>query len=197
MLREKTDLKMARTGGYRRPAVWRPCGVTPHAALQNKSVVCSGSRVTISTVMKLRWSVKRGGIIVKRIQRALAHIYIYYPFNMFMSTKHTEQTSVTWMLKSNIGPLLQTLKMRLFFLRLFFLPPPPPPPFVVVVVCLFVWFVLDVIFEDLKVTGKTKRIIPSDDYSRHWMVPRGIRQCRNPALWRWVKGLLTQILPDE
>ena len=24
--------------------------------------------------MKLRWSVKRGGIIVKRIQRALAHI---------------------------------------------------------------------------------------------------------------------------
>ena len=28
------------------------------------------------TVMKLRWSVKRGGIIVKRIQRALAHIYI-------------------------------------------------------------------------------------------------------------------------
>ena len=56
---------MARTGGYRRSAVWRPCGVTPHTALQNKSVVCSGSRVTISTVMKLRWSVKRGGIIVK------------------------------------------------------------------------------------------------------------------------------------
>ena len=51
-----------RTGGYRRSAVWRPCGVTPHAALQNKSVVCSGSWVTISTVMKLRWSVKRGGI---------------------------------------------------------------------------------------------------------------------------------------
>ena len=65
---------MARTGGYRRSAVRRPCGVTPHAALQNKSVVCSGSRVIISTVMKLRWSVKRGGIIVKRIQRALAHI---------------------------------------------------------------------------------------------------------------------------
>ena len=36
MLREKTDLKMARTGGYRRSAVCRPCGVTPHAALQNK-----------------------------------------------------------------------------------------------------------------------------------------------------------------
>ena len=67
---------MARTGGYRQSAVWRPCGVTPHAALQNKSVVCSGSRVTISTVMKLHWSVKRGGIIVKRIQRALAHIKI-------------------------------------------------------------------------------------------------------------------------
>ena len=68
---------MARTGGYRRLAVWRPCGVTPHAALQNKSVVCSGSRVTISTVMKLHWSVKRGGIIVKRIQRALAHTHTY------------------------------------------------------------------------------------------------------------------------
>ena len=74
MLREKTDLKMVRTGGYGRSAVWRPCGVTPQATLQNKSVVCSGSRVTISTVMKLRWSVKLGGIIVKRIQRALAHI---------------------------------------------------------------------------------------------------------------------------
>ena len=67
---------MARSGGYRRSAVWKPCGVTPHAALENKSVVCSGSRVTISTVMKLRWSVKRGGIIVKRIQRALAHILV-------------------------------------------------------------------------------------------------------------------------
>ena len=58
--------EMPRTGGYRRSAVWRPCGVTPHTALQNKSrVVCSGSRVTISTVMKLRWSVKQGGINVE------------------------------------------------------------------------------------------------------------------------------------
>ena len=56
---------MAHTGGYRWSAVWRPCGITPHTVLQNKSVVCSGSQVTISTVMKLRWSVKRGGIIVK------------------------------------------------------------------------------------------------------------------------------------
>ena len=56
---------MARTGGYRRSAVWRPCGVTPHAALQNKSVVCSGSRVTISTVMKLHGSDNWGGIKVK------------------------------------------------------------------------------------------------------------------------------------
>ena len=56
---------MARTSGYRLSAVWRPCGVTPHAALQNKSVVCSGSRVTISTVMKLHGSDNRGGIIVK------------------------------------------------------------------------------------------------------------------------------------
>ena len=56
---------MARIGGYRRSAVWRPCGVMPHAALQNKSVVCSGSRVTNSTVMKLRGSVNRGGIIVE------------------------------------------------------------------------------------------------------------------------------------
>ena len=51
---------MARTGGYRRSG-----SVTPHAALQNKSVVCSGSRVTNSTVMKLRGSVNRGGITVE------------------------------------------------------------------------------------------------------------------------------------
>ena len=49
------------TGGYCRSAVWRPCG----AALQNKSVVCSGSRVTNSTVMKLHEFDNRGGIAVK------------------------------------------------------------------------------------------------------------------------------------
>ena len=65
---------MARTSGYRRSGVWRPCGVPQHAALQNKSVVCSGSRVTNSTVMKLHGSDNRGEITVKRIQRALAHI---------------------------------------------------------------------------------------------------------------------------
>ena len=47
---------MARTSGYRRSAVWRPCGVT---------------------VMKLHGSDNRGGITVKRLQRALAHIYNY------------------------------------------------------------------------------------------------------------------------
>ena len=71
ILREKTDLKMARTGGYRRSAVWRPCGITLHAALRNKSVVCSSSQVTISTVMKLHGSVKRGGIIVKTYKEHL------------------------------------------------------------------------------------------------------------------------------
>ena len=71
----KTDLKMPRTGGYRRSAVWRPCGVTPHAALQNKSVVCSGSRVTISTVMKLHWSVKRGGINVETYTKSTCSHY--------------------------------------------------------------------------------------------------------------------------
>ena len=62
---------MARTGGYRRSAVWRPCGVTLHAVLQNKSVVCSGSRVTNSTVMKLHGSDNRGGIIVKTYKEHL------------------------------------------------------------------------------------------------------------------------------
>ena len=66
---------MAHTGGYRRSVVWRPCGVMPHAALQNKSVVCSGSRVTISTVMKLRWSVKRGGIIVETYTKSTCSQY--------------------------------------------------------------------------------------------------------------------------
>ena len=56
ILREKTDLKMASTGSYCRSAVWRPCGVTLHATLQNKSIVCSGSQVTNSTVMKLHES---------------------------------------------------------------------------------------------------------------------------------------------
>ena len=67
---------MPRTGGYRRSAVWRPCGVTPHAALQNKSVVCSGSRVTNSTVKKLRWSVKQGGINVETYTKSTcSHVY--------------------------------------------------------------------------------------------------------------------------
>ena len=56
---------------YCRSAVWRPCDVTPHAAHQNKSVVCSGSRVTNSTVMKLGGSVNRGGIIVKTYKEHL------------------------------------------------------------------------------------------------------------------------------
>ena len=51
-------------------------GFTLHAALLNKSVVCSGSRVTNSTAMKLHGSDNRGGIIVKTYERALAHIII-------------------------------------------------------------------------------------------------------------------------
>ena len=76
--REKTDLKLACTGGCCRSAVWRPCGVTLHAALQNKSVVCSGSRVTNSTVMKLHESDNRGGIAVKTYkEHLLTYINIY------------------------------------------------------------------------------------------------------------------------
>ena len=55
----------AHFGSYRRSAVWRPCGVTPHAALKKKSVAWSGSQVTNSTVMKLHGSDNRGGINVK------------------------------------------------------------------------------------------------------------------------------------
>ena len=62
---------MALTGGYRRSAVWRPCGVTLHAALQNKSVVCSGSQVTNSTVMKLHESDNRGRIAIKTYEEHL------------------------------------------------------------------------------------------------------------------------------
>ena len=53
-------------------AMWRYA--TRSASKQ--SVVCSGSRVTNSTVMKLHGSDNRGGITVKCIQRALAHIDI-------------------------------------------------------------------------------------------------------------------------
>ena len=58
---------MVCTGGYRWSAVWRPSGIMQHAALQNKSVVCSGSRVANSTVMKLHGSDNRGGIAVKNV----------------------------------------------------------------------------------------------------------------------------------
>ena len=61
---------MARTGGYRRSG-----SVTPHAALQNKSIVCSGSRVTNSTVMKLRGSVNRGGIVETYTKSTCSHWY--------------------------------------------------------------------------------------------------------------------------
>ena len=64
---------MVRTGGYRRSAVWRPCGVTLHAAVRNKSVVCSGSRVTNSTIMKLHGSDNRGRITVKRTKSTCSH----------------------------------------------------------------------------------------------------------------------------
>ena len=68
---------MARTNGYRQSAVWRPCGVTQHAALQNKSVVCSGSRVTNSTVMKLHGSDNRGGNAVKTYTKSTcSHLHL-------------------------------------------------------------------------------------------------------------------------
>ena len=78
---------MAHTGGYRRSAVWRRCGGTPHAALQNKSVVCSGSRVTISTVMKLHWSVKRGGIIVKTYTKSTCS-HLQFKRSDFLAAPH-------------------------------------------------------------------------------------------------------------
>ena len=52
-IKGENRFETARTSSYHQSAVGRPCGITLHATLQNKSVVCSGSRVTISTVMKL------------------------------------------------------------------------------------------------------------------------------------------------
>ena len=83
ILREKTDLKLACSGGYRWSAVWRPCGVMLHTALQNKSVVCSGSHVTNSTVMKVHESDNWGGITVTHVQRALAHTYLWSVVTQF------------------------------------------------------------------------------------------------------------------
>ena len=51
-------------------------GVTLHAALQNKSVISSGSRVTNSTVKKLRESDNRGGITVKTYKEHLLTIIL-------------------------------------------------------------------------------------------------------------------------
>ena len=100
ILREKTDLKMARIGSYRRSAVCRPCGVTPHAALQKKrkSVVCSGSRVTNSTVMKLHGSDNQGGINVKTYTKSTcSHMYlsavtVTLPHTCFTQCSHRHLT---------------------------------------------------------------------------------------------------------
>ena len=58
-------MKLACTSSHRRLALWRPCGITLHAVLQNKSGVCSSSRVTNSTVTKLHGSDNQGRIAVK------------------------------------------------------------------------------------------------------------------------------------
>ena len=47
------------------------------AALQNKSVVCSGFRVTNSTVTKLRGSDNRGGIIVDTCTKSICSHSVY------------------------------------------------------------------------------------------------------------------------
>ena len=78
ILREKTDLKVAHTGGYHRLAVWRPCGVMLHTALQNKSVVCSSSCVTNSTVMKLHESDNRDGITVNTCTKSACSRTYYW-----------------------------------------------------------------------------------------------------------------------
>ena len=77
---------------YCQSTVWRPCGVTLHAALQNKSVVCSGSRVTNSTVMKLHGSDNRGGIIVKTYTKSTcSHKYWQFLFRYTVpSVTHIE-----------------------------------------------------------------------------------------------------------
>ena len=61
-----------------RNCLYRPFKL--HVALQNKSFVCSGSRVTNSTVMKLRRSVNRGGIIVKTYKEHLLTFLTVYVF---------------------------------------------------------------------------------------------------------------------
>ena len=61
-------------------------GVTLHAALQNKNVVCSGSRVTNSTVMKLHESDNRGGIAVKTCTKSTcSHFYCLLAFRSLPS----------------------------------------------------------------------------------------------------------------
>ena len=80
MLREKTDLKMAAIAG--RLCEGHVALRTPHAVLQNKSAVCSGSRVTNSTVTKLRGSVNRGGITVKTYKEHLLTLLLYFKFKL-------------------------------------------------------------------------------------------------------------------
>ena len=71
-------------------------GFTLHAALQNNSVVCSGSQVTNSTVIQLRGSVNRGGVIVKTCTRS--------------TCSHICQTSYT-LLQPSFMPLPQHPKV--------------------------------------------------------------------------------------
>ena len=132
---------MARTGGYCRSAVWRPCVALRHTPrFQNQSVVCSGSPVTISTVMKLRWSIKRGGINVKRIQRALAHtfsgrmnFFVLFMFSWFQFAGFVFR-GINW--------LRWLLHLLYWFLR-------PPPPLFFLVWVLF-WLCLNSLWWLLK-----------------------------------------------
>ena len=115
---------MARTSGYRRSAVF-------HAALQNKSVVCSGSRVTTSTVMKLHGSDNQGWIIVKTYkEHLLTHTHTHTCHNIlillkpvlnwtnFCSPEHTSDspnftsfsTGLQW--DASFGPNLRQTRSR-------------------------------------------------------------------------------------
>ena len=84
-------MKMSRTGGYR----WSGVRYTPRFKT-NLSVVCSGSRVTNSTVMKLHESDNRDGIIVKTYAKSTCSHYnakraSFRSKHLFQSTDDTQR----------------------------------------------------------------------------------------------------------
>ena len=83
---------------------------------QNKSVVCSGSRVTNSAVKKLHGSDNRGGIIVKNVQRALAHTCVAFTLLFLKLQKLYYQCTIIIFIATTTNHTIRTLSKSSSFM---------------------------------------------------------------------------------